>query len=216
MSNDVNITLPFTKSSVVIVGEALSPAMIDRTGIFGGHVDQGSLFIGGPVFHCTFQGRQYSSTVVPNRLDLRVHEADEVMPDDLVRAAFHTVDFIEQANIAAVLGSVGLNYDRIIPQSELQALRGIEHCQAAFRDGFISEVSGIEEATVWPSVVLSWWVGPIGISMRIEPERASDGNNLFVAINGNLNINEQATLRNAVSQIGEFKHAVEGIHERIN
>ena len=217
MPSGVNINVPFTKSSVVIIGDNLSPVMVDRSAVFGGEIDRDSLTVAGAFLHCTYDHGQFSVSVVPNRLDFRVHESDEVMPHELVEAASQILDVLDQNISGVVISGVAMNHDRITPMgSESGTQSGSEFWRSSFQDGLISQITGEAPSTIWPSSVLRWWHDSIGISLRIEPERASEGQNLFVAVNGYQEINEQTSLRSALSRIGEFKLAAENIHERIS
>jgi len=149
MPNGFNVEIPFTKSSVVLVGEGFSPALIDRHAIFGGYVDRDSLLIAGPMLQCTYLEGQFSVSAMLNRIDFRAHKSDEVMPQELVNVAVYMADFLDNNEPPPQISALGLNHDIIMDTSLLEdSLSGQAFCANLFRDGLISAVTNAESSSV--------------------------------------------------------------------
>ena len=217
MPNGMSIEVPFTKSSIVIVGENLPPEMVDRSSVFGGDIDEGSLVLAGPLLHCTYQQSQFSVSAIPNRVDLRVHELDEPIPGILHQAGNSVISFLAQNIPGATISGLAFNYENVVELTDdSNEPKGEAFCQRVFDDDFFQTISGLNLSTVVPFAHFGWLVEPIRMMLRIEPESSSRGQNLFVAVAGFQELSEENPLKSAMSHITEFKQLTEEIYARIN
>ena len=93
--------------SVVIVGDRFAASMFDHQALFGGAVDADSQMVAGPFAQYTYQGGLYGFSVVPNRIDVRAHRPEGVLPAVLMEAVGKVGSSIEQVRSAVVVSGVG-------------------------------------------------------------------------------------------------------------
>ncbi|MDE0037655.1 MAG: hypothetical protein OXU77_08855 [Gammaproteobacteria bacterium] len=203
--------------SVVIVGDRFAASMFDHQALFGGAVDVDSQMVAGPFAQYTYQAGLYGFSVVPNRIDVRAHRPEEVLPAVLMEAVGKVGSSIEQVRSAVVVSGVGLNYDAPMSVAfDRGAQRiGEEYCRGLFGEGVLSRITNAELTGVEARARLVWSDGAMRYAVRIEPEEASGGERVFVGVNGHQNLTVDDTLASALAEADAFRRNVEAIRGRL-
>jgi hypothetical protein len=163
--------------SVVIVGDRFDPGMFDAKDVFGGEIDPGS-FVVGPIAQYSYRRGSCALHLSPDRLDLRVNSLTP-MSIELVEAATVLAGRLDEVRHTVVVSGVGLNCDWNMPV----AGGGKLFCQNLVS---ASALGRALDPTVTPDTFLSlrYWRDEIAYTVKLEPHQQSQGQNLFVAVNG--------------------------------
>lgn len=210
--------VPIGIGAVVIVGERFSPSMFDHLALFNGEVDAGSLLIAGPIVQCTYGGGRYSFSATPNRIDLRTQRSESVMPQALVKAATTVAQSVDGVRPAVLVSGVGLNHDAAWTPPNGEAIShpaGHVFCLNLIKDDALSRIANTEPSFIRSSVSLHWKLDTLNYNVRIEPDAASNGEKVLVAVNGHQNLTPKQTVADALKQANAFKSQVEAIHARL-
>ena len=197
-------------SSFVFVGN-FPENMFDERELFGGRIDPGGRIHAGPVLQCAYAGGVYQFHAVPDRIDLRANTPN-IMPETLVEAVQFIVKQLDPLRRAVNISGFGMNCDTTIDQHLIRA-RGRDYC---FNLLARNKIRAIVDTEITNSLTRVQFVkDAVHYNVRIEPHFQSDGNNLFVAVNGHQNINAQDSLGEKLQHTDAFKEYVEGLHRRI-
>ena len=203
-------------SNVVIVGDKFTPAMFDYMALFDGAVDRDTIMSAGPVVQCTYCAGQYSFSLVPNRVDVGSNGVNDVLSTEVIKAARTVAAAVDGVRSAVVVSSVGLNHDAGLSVPGLAGGGpGFDFCRGLFQDGILSHLTDASVPSINASALLRWQRGSLSYTVRIEPDAASNGDKVFVAINGHQNIGSGATVAAALLQASAFRTNVGAIHGRI-
>ena len=201
--------LPKQLNSFVFVGH-FPQAFLDERELFGGKVDLPSVMRMGPIVHCTFDSGRSQLSLTPDRIDVRSSE-DTIISDELAEAARTVADKIaSQGNLVRVTG-IGINCDGVIGRNAI-GMRGVEYCNDLVCSN-LGQLAGTSEFEALCKV--SFNSNSLRYQVRIEPDARSQGDHLFVAVNGHQDVNDNNLLSEKLQRVSEFRKYVEELLNRI-
>ena len=196
-------------SSLVFVGK-FPEDIFDERELFDGRLDPGGRMRVGPVMQCSYAGGMYQFRITPDRIDLVANSSD-IVPDTLVNAARFISEELESARRAVQISGFGMNSETIFDRN-LVGKSGLSYCLNLAA----SQIATLIDSEPANSLTRVQFVRePIRYEVRIEPHFQSNGENLFVAVNGHQEVNIKDSLDAKFQHIDAFRHYVEEFHRRI-
>ena len=198
-------------NSLVFVGEQFSISMFDERTLFDGKLDPDQLKMG-PFGMFSYSSHTCQFGVMPERIDLKCHDGT-IMPDRLIeagRSVIAQLQSIGQRTSIAVSG-FGMNCDTVLDR-EFCGIGGSEFCRNLASPS-VEALAGASSLEVLQHVRFTR--NEIRYMARIEPDEASRGQNLFLAINGHQRIESSEELHTKLEKVEDFKAYVAGFHRRI-
>ena len=195
-------------NTIVFAGQNFDPGMFDHQEVFDRRPDPGRLVIAGPVLQCSYEGGTKSFSVTPDRIDIR-QDAPEVMPQALKEAVQRVADMAGRSSVT----DVGFNCDTAIPRDDGDT--GTTFCRSVVRMEALDRLLGTPAHSIVPFVVSHYTRGALRYIVRLESEFKSQGQNLFVAVNGSQQLNRSTSVADALLQLSAFRSYVGEIHARI-
>ena len=181
--------------------------------------------------HFTYSNGRFSFLVMPDRISidfstLRKSESPSgnktgnpvdtaIIPKELTAAAKSVVSVLEPyAERKAVrVSGVGINCNLIFNQQEI-GLSGLEFCGSRLINPESRDLLGAE-SEVAPSARFKFDTGKIHLDVRMEPHFDSEGQNLFVAVNGHQGVVEEDSLSNKLLAVEDVEMYVAKLRSRI-
>ncbi len=197
---------PMLKNTVVVVGDRFDPSMFNESDAFGLRADPGGRMLVGPIAQYTYGGGRYAFSIVPNRIDLSV-AAPDVSPRIFVSAANGIAAAVDRLGNAVSVTGLGLNCEGAIAVG----VSGRQFCQGLLD---ASSIERLMDGAAPTSIQLQEQQGAVRYNVRFEPEAATDGQNLFVAVNAHQDI-EPGGVSAAVERLADVKSWVETLHGRL-
>ncbi len=194
------------QNAVVVVGDRFDAGMFEGEDLFGLRSDPQGRVVLGPIAQYTYGGGRYRLGVAPNRVDV-AFAAPDVMPQALLEAAQRVAEVIGSAGKAVGVTGVGLNCDSSLPVVS----GGAQFCQNLLDWQSANELLN---DPVPLSIQMREIDGPVMITVRFEPEVASSGQNLYVAVNAHREVVQDHVV-DALAYATEFRSRVEKVHARI-
>ena len=195
-------------NAAVVVGDRFHPEMFAPEEFFGGAVDTERMIVGS-VAQFTYHSGRCRFELNPNRIDLLVRST-EIMPDELLSAADRLVQSLETIRKAVEINGFGLNCDTTLMATQGT---GAEICNRLFRIDLLKKITKASKPQGFTQVKYSR--GEVLYGVRIEPENQSQGQNLYVAVNGHQTVASTDTLREKLAHSLDFRRHVGDIHDRI-
>ena len=197
-------------SSFVFVGN-FPENMFDERELFDGRIDLGGRLHAGPVLQCAYAGGVYQFQAVPDRIDLRANTPN-IMPDTLIEAGQFIAKQLDDVKRAVKVSGFGMNCDTIFDQHLIRA-KGRDYCFNLLARHKMRAI--VDSEITNPLSRVQFIKGAMRYDVRIEPHFQSEGNNLFVAVNGHQNISAQDSLGERLQYTDAFREYVEGLHRRV-
>lgn len=197
-------------NTVVVVGDRFGPAMVSPERLFDRAIDPATRILFGPISQCSYDPGTCEFQLTPDRIAVSVHSQD-VMPDELRLAAESLFSDLENVRMAIAVHGVGLNCEVALPVSEGN---GVDISNSLARlDELKAIVGGPSSATAKTS--LNYVLNGVICTLKVEPELASDGQNLFVAINGHQNVEQSSALSDTLAAFEMMRDHVGTVHDNI-
>ena len=198
-------------NSLVFVGGQFSASMFDERALFGGNLDSDQ-FKMGPMGQFSYSSGAAQFEVTPERIDLRCHDA-AIMPKLLIEAGRSVIDKLQSISrtISIAVSGFGMNCDTALDR-QFCGTSGSEFCRNLI-DHSIERLIGSSPVEVREHV--HFIRNEIRYTVRMEPEGASQGQNLFLAINGHQSVKSPEELHATLEKVEAFKAYVSGFHQRI-
>lgn len=197
-------------SSFVFVGK-FPENMFDERELFDGRLDPGGRLHVGPVMQCTYASGVYRFQAMPDRIDLRANTPN-IMPETLVKTVQFIVNQLDSAGRAVNLSGLGMNCDTTFDQNLIDT-NGRDYCYNLLAKSKMKSIIG---SNIGNSLTKVQFIkDAVRYEVRIEPHLQSQGNNLFVAVNGHQNISAQDLMGDKLQYTDTFREYVEGLHRRI-
>lgn len=199
-------------SSLVFVGGQFSASMFDEREVFDGNIDSDQLKVG-PMGQFSYSSGAAQFRIMPDRIDLTCHN-DSIMPDFLIDAGRTVIDKLQSIiqKMSIPVSGFGMNCDIVLDRRS-SGIDGSEFCRNLINPS-IENLVGISPVEVLEHVHFT--KNEIHYTVRMEPEYASNGRNLFLAINGHQPVTSPEELRTKIDKIEDFKAYVSGFHQRIS
>ena len=202
--------MPFEQlNSVVVVGQ-FPHRFLDERELFGGNVDVDTLFQVHPITQCSFGSGKYQLTLTPDRIDLGANETT-ILSDELVEAARTVADRLDSLQHMVTVTGLGMNCDSAISRNDI-GKNGVEYCTELVS----AEIEHLIGASKYGSKLSVTFVRhSFRYEIRIEPHAKSQGDHLFVAVNGHQTVEGSEPLLDKFQHVEEFRQYVEGFHRQI-
>ena len=195
-------------NAVVIVGDRFAPDMVSPEHLFDLPVDVGRLLLG-PISQVNYGSGRCGFTLNPSRIDLRV-QSQEVMPQELRSATERLAAILEGIRVAVDIGGIGFNCDCVFPATGKTG-RDISNGLAQ-----VDQLVGIVGVSpVQAKTAFNYSLENVRYTLRIEPHVASDGRDLFVAVNGHQDVDKSSSLISKLEAFDPFHKHVRSIHDHI-
>ena len=196
-------------SSLVFVGK-FPEDMFDERELFGGRLDPGGRMRVGSIMECNYDGGMYQFHVAPDRIDLRANVPD-IVPETLIDAARFIARELESARRAVRILGFGMNCDTVFDR-HLLGVNGLEYCLSLAAP----QITTLIDAELANSLTRVQFIrDELRYEVRVEPHFISNGDNLYVAVNGHQEVNTDDSLDAKFQHIDAFRHYVEEFHRRI-
>lgn len=195
-------------NTVVVVGDRFDPGMFSPEKFFEGAVDAGRIVVG-PMAQFSYDSGRCGFALNPSRIDLLVHSA-EIMPEELQLAAQQVVRSLEKIRTAVEINGFGFNCDTTF---ETASRTGGEICNSLAQMPLLEEIAALSKPQGLTQ--LKYTRGELVYSVRIEPEVQSQGQNLYVGVNGHQAVAPADKLKKKLEHSLDFRQYIGGLHERI-
>lgn len=197
------------RNMVVLVGDHFNAAMTSPEQLFDKDMDPDRYWVG-THGQFTYGTGTCGLSVSPNRIELTVY-SEEVMPDDLISATGRLLVILDSIRVAITVSGMGFNCDSVIPTTERS---GTDISNSLARLDQLKKIADV--STPMTSHTSSIYnLGNILYNLRIEPENASNGRNLYVAVNGHQSVDESSSLTSKLDECDPFRNHVRSLHDNI-
>ena len=191
-------------SSIVFVGGQFAASMFDEREFCNGFGPlEGDQIKAGPIGRFRYSRGRYEFLVAPDRVDIQCRE-QTILPEALIVAAQKVMTRLEPARSVVPVSGIGFNCDAVFGSGEIH-VDGRAWCRSLTDT---SRSRGLFAHQVESAVTFSFQSDGVRYMIRLEPEARSQGENLFVAINGHQDI---AT----TDPLGERLQVVEGVRSQV-
>ena len=201
-------------SSIVFVGNGqFTAAMFDEREFCNGFGPlEGDQIKAGPVGNFRYSQGRFELLIAPDRIDLRANNQG-IAPPALLQAAREVIAKLEPARSAVPITGVGFNCDVVFRSGETKT-HGISWCYSMLDIGRLESLA-IPARSSFPSIGLTFQEENISYTVRLEPERRSNGENVFVAINGHQVTASTVSLGTCLESFSNFEGRVTLLHHHI-
>lgn len=198
-------------SSMVFVGEEFAAKMFDERGLFGGELDSDGQVKIGPIAQFNYSAGKYQFACTPVRIDLKCNGPD-ILPNEVVDAADTIAAVLERGRRSVSVSGFGMNCDTIFDRRLIYkdgksfCLKLVNHSMSEYlfdRSSFTAEEQ------------YRFVADNVHFSVRIEPHWESDGEHLFVGMNGHQIVSQNDSLESKITIADAFRKYVSALHQRI-
>lgn len=196
-------------SSVVFVGR-LPDNIFDERDLFDGQVDPEHRVRVNSVVRCTYASGKYELHATLERVDIIANDP-EIIPEPLLEAAQSVAKEIDAVRKVVPVSGIGMNCDTILPR-HLISESGERYCASLVKPQLKSLV-GDESLSTMTRVQFNR--EPFRYDVRIEPHFLSEGEHLYVAVNGYQALGRTDLLESALEHIDAFREYVKDLHRRV-
>lgn len=196
-------------STVVFVGGEFPIAVFDERTLFGGDLDSDQLRMG-PVARYSYSSGTYQFTINRERIDLECTGPD-IVPDEVVDAAETIANTIEPVRQIVRVSGFGMNCNAILDQ-ELCGVNGTMFCSQLF-EPWIHQLVGASSIEAFGR--FRFRDDAMRYDVRLEPHLDSEGEKLFVAVNGHQEVATTEGLSKKLEKVHDFRTYIAALHQRI-
>ena len=167
--------------NIVVIGDNFSPSMFDERELFGGALDQERTMVAGMAAQFTYRSGTCRFSVIPNRIDIKASET-AVLSDDLLCNGRLVFQALEKYRGAVSISAYGINCDATVA---LDGVTGASYCSRMVSKTRLNTMllgHARSDVAHWLKGVFQ--LDGLAFSVRVEPHADTQGQNLFVAING--------------------------------
>lgn len=196
-------------NSVIFVGE-FPPGCLDERDLFGGNVDFNTLHKLPQITQCSFASGKYQLLLTPDRIDLRANETT-ILSNELVEAARTVARRLDGLQQMTKVTAVGMNCDGAIVRNDI-GKDGEKYCTELVSADIQHLIGAPEYLT---KISVSFPSPPFFYNIRLEPHAKSQGDHLFVAVNGHQTLTNLEPLASKFQRVEEFRLYVKEFHRLI-
>ena len=199
-------------SSLVFVGDQFAAEMFDERALFNGDLDRGGQVRLGPIGQYSYSSGRYRFEVSPPRIDLK-YNGPTIMPEALVDAALVVAGTIQPARGAVTVTGFGMNCDTVFDRAST-GVSGVDFCSHLIAQRLTDLAGGMSGEA---AAKVRFREGVTQYEVRFEPHAVSEGENLYVAVNGHQPVNSSDDLNSKIgqSQVQAFREYVQALERRI-
>ena len=199
------------ESGIVFVGENFHRLMFDEGTLFQSSRDLAEDAINGPLAQFSYGSGAYKFMVVPDRVSV-VHTGDSMLSEDLYRAGTNVAESIQKHQQPHEARGLGINVQARLTQA-VEGPSGTDFCRQLMDLCKMERLTGSKDGHAF--VNLAYYRGGVQYTLRLEPEVATSGTNLFMQVNAHQGTPQQEDLLAKVGLFQEIKTYLTGLHERI-
>ena len=158
------------------------------------------------------EGR-YEFLVLPDRVNIRSNQDQEILPSVLIDAARKVVRELESIKKVIPVVAVGINCEATFLAQEI-GTEGKDLCNAIMTNPIATHLlEGQSLHMAFASFVcLS---DRVRYTIRVEPEHATQGHDLFVGVNGHQDVQAGASLSDKLEAVEEVRGQVGRFHQQV-
>ena len=198
------------ESGIVFVGENFHRLMFDQR-VFESERDVGEDAVSGPLAQFSYGSGAYKFVVVPDRVSV-VHTADTILSEELHRAGAVVVESIQKHQQPHEVQGLGMNVQTRLTQA-VEGPSGADFCRRLMNSSKLDQMTGTRNGHGF--IRLAYYRAGVQYTLRIEPELASEGANLFLHVNAHQSVTPQDDLRPTIALFDEVRAYLTGLHMRI-
>ena len=198
--------------SVVFVGGEIPPSTFDERVLFGGQLDSEQIRMG-PVAQFGYASDRYRFEIAPNRIDIKETAASSILSDELMEAARAIAEMLAPIRRAIPVTGVGMDCDSVF-SSRVIGTKGTNFCSRRLIHTDAPAFFGA--SPIQPFVRARFLQGSVTFDVRVEPHLPSQGENLYIAVNGHKDIAKGESLDHALAQASAFREYALSLHQRVN
>ena len=204
-----------TINALVFVGREFSASMFDESLLCQdfGQLDKEPIKAG-PIGRFSYSRGKYEFMIAPDRVDIRCSEQSAILPDKFISGGRRLAEVVERVRKVAPVTGFGINCDASFYSQEIDNRRGDEFCQRLM-DTPLSQHILAEHPGFKPTAIFIFVSGAIRYTVRIEPEAATTGRDLFLAINAHQNVTIDDNLNDQMNAVNDVIAKVRHLHGQI-
>lgn len=200
-----DIKIRSSLSSVVFApgGGGFKPSLFDFSTFFDGEQDSDvALHELGGFAQVFYSSKRYEVSMVPDRLDLKCHGDDAVgIVDPLIRTAHQVCNVLQPLSAVLSINALGFNNDF---QVESPAKTGLDLFSELVNVEALRQLVPFEQLSPSNSLRVVRLIDDLRIAVTFEPHVQSEGNHLYVHVNGHIVIQPGTTLLDAVRNVENY------------
>ncbi len=162
---------------------------------------------------CRYAEGKYEFSIVPDRIIIRSNRDQEVLPSALINAAHKVVRAIEPMRKIISVTALGINCEATFFAKEV-GREGTALC----RDMTMGPIANhlLQGLSVYAgSTSFICFSNQIQYTIRVEPEHAAQGHDLFTDVNGHQDIKTEDSLQQKLGAVGEIRGQIEQFHRQV-
>ena len=199
------------QSSVVFVGGGgFKPSLLDFSEFFDGQQDSDvALHELGGFAQVFYSSKRYEISMAPDRLDLKCHNENAVgIVEPLIRTAHQVCNVLQPLNAVLSVTALGLNNDF---QVESPAKTGLDLFSELVNVEALRQLVPFKQLSPSNSLRVVGIVEQMRIAVTFEPHVQSEGDHLYVRVNGHVLIQPGTTLLDAVRNVENYNDNWKGL-----
>ena len=185
-------------SSVVFAGGQFAASMFDErefcTGFGPLEADQ---IKAGPIGRFQYFRGRYQFNVVPDRVELQCNDP-LILSEALITAAGRVIERLEPVRSVVSVSGIGLNCDAVFSAREI-GRSGSVWCRSLMDT---PRTQRLFEQEVESFAQFSFQIEGVRYVVRLEPHAQSQGENLFVAVNGHQDLAAAGPMEEKLQAVG--------------
>lgn len=168
----------------------------------------------GPFSQFRYAQGRYEVLVVPDRVILRSNKDQEVLPPVLIDAARKVIVELEPMRKAIPVVAMGINCEATFTAQEI-GREGRELCKTMLDTPIATHI--LQGKSLHMALGSFICLSPhVQYTIRVEPEHATQGRDLFVNVNGHQTVQDQDSLSEKLEAAEEVKEQITTLHQQIN
>lgn len=199
------------ESTVVFVGENFHRLMFDEGELFRSERDYREDVVSGPLAQFSYGSGTYRLSVVPDRVAV-VHKADAMLSDDLYRATASVAESIRAHQQPHEVQALGMNVEARLTQVG-KGLSGTNFCRGLTDSATLERLTDARFGEGF--IRLVYYREGVRYTVRVEPDQASAGANLFIHVNAHQNVTGQEDLRPRIALMEHVRAYLMALYRRI-
>ncbi len=199
------------QSSVVFAGGPFPPSLLDERTLFAGEIDPQDHLVVGPIKQARYRSGKYRFALNPDRVDIVCTDDLDILPDALLETGATTAITLETVRSVVPVSGIGLNCE-VVLDSESIGVSGIDFCRQLVNPRAF-ELVGADSLT--SPMRFLFTRASVRYDIRLEPHVGTQGQNLWVAINGHQEVKPDELLRPKLDQADVIREYARALHSRI-
>lgn len=198
-------------SSIVFVGNDFAAKMFDERKLFDAEPDRERQVRVGPFAQFSYSSGSYQFACTPERIDLK-YIGPSILPEEVIVATERVILALDNARGAISISGFGMNCDTVF-EKQLIPTDGRSFCLGLVNR---SNAQRLFDTSFTAEERFRFTLNSVLFSVRIEPHWRSDGDNLFVSVNGHQSVSPNDTWDSKMTKVDTFRKMVSELHYKIS